>query len=149
MQNMCVFYTVIKHTNRLLLSLLLACHIPPVKDVLPTTISFPMFVFLFYGHTFFMEVPRLGVKLELWLLACTIAKITLNLSSICGLCHSNTRSLTHWGRPRIKPTFSWILVEFLTHWPTVRAPLCQFWFPVVCLSCTILPKILRESSINS
>ena len=27
----------------------------------------------------------------------------------------NTRSLTHWARPGIEPTSSWILVGFLTH----------------------------------
>ena len=30
--------------------------------------------------------------------------------------HSNARSLTHWTRPGIKPTSSWMLVRFLNHW---------------------------------
>ena len=29
--------------------------------------------------------------------------------------HSNARSLTHWARPRIKPTSLWILVGFVNH----------------------------------
>ena len=31
--------------------------------------------------------------------------------------HSNTRSLTHWAGPGIKPMFSWILVGFVTAEP--------------------------------
>ena len=30
--------------------------------------------------------------------------------------------LTHWARPGIQPTSSWILVGFLTHWATIGAP---------------------------
>ena len=48
-----------------------------------------------------MEIPRLGVKLELQLPAYTRA-------------HSSTISLTHWPRPGIKPTSSWLLVSFVT-----------------------------------
>ena len=33
------------------------------------------------------------------------------------LSHSNTRSLTHWARPRIKPTTSWFLVGFISAAP--------------------------------
>ena len=32
----------------------------------------------------------------------------------------NTRSLTHWVRPGIKSTFSWILVGFVNCWATVE-----------------------------
>ena len=31
--------------------------------------------------------------------------------------HGNTRSLTHWARPGIEPTSSWILVRFITAEP--------------------------------
>ena len=47
-----------------------------------------------------MEVSRLGVKSELQLPTYTTA-------------HSNTRSLTHWSRPEIKPITSWFLVRFV------------------------------------
>ena len=30
--------------------------------------------------------------------------------------HGNTASLSHWGRPGIKPTSSWIPVSFISHW---------------------------------
>ena len=41
--------------------------------------------------------------------------------------HSNTGSLTHWAKPDIKTTSSWILVRFLTHWATVETPSRCFW----------------------
>ena len=36
--------------------------------------------------------------------------------------HGNSRSLTYWARPGIKPTSSWILVRFLTCWATTGTP---------------------------
>ena len=55
------------------------------------------FVFLFRAHLKHMEVPRLGVELELKLLAYTTATATLDPSPICHLHHSsgNARSLIH------------------------------------------------------
>ena len=38
------------------------------------------------------------------------------------------RSLTHWARPGVRPTSSWILVGFLTHWGTIGTP-TFFFFP--------------------
>ena len=32
--------------------------------------------------------------------------------------HSNVRPLTHWARPGIEPTYSWILVRFVNCWAT-------------------------------
>ena len=46
------------------------------------------FFFFFKGYTCDMEIPKLVVKLELWLPAYTIATATLNLSHICDLQHS-------------------------------------------------------------
>ena len=55
-----------------------------------------------------MEVPRLGVKSELQLLAYTIGTATLDLRGICYQHHSlrHTRSLTHWTKAGIKPASS-------------------------------------------
>ena len=39
---------------------------------------------------------------------------------------SNTRSLTHWAKPEIEPTFSWILVGFVKHWATKGTPVSFF-----------------------
>ena len=35
----------------------------------------------------------------------------------------NAGSLTHWTRPRMEPTSSWILVRFVNHWATMGTPL--------------------------
>ena len=62
-----------------------------------------LFIYLLLGlHPQHMEVPRLGVKSELQLLAYSHS-------------HSNAGSLTHQARPEIEPLSSWILVGFLTH----------------------------------
>ena len=66
---------------------------------------FLFFCFLFFrAHPRHIEVPRLGVKLELQLLAYTTA-------------YGNAGSLTHWAGPGIKPVSSWILVGFITTEP--------------------------------
>ena len=71
---------------------------------------FLLLLLLFLGpHLWHMEVPRIGVKLELQLPAYTIA-------------HHNTRSLTHRVRPGIEPAFSWIPVRFVNHWATTGTP---------------------------
>ena len=64
---------------------------------------FTLFDLVLTAVTVYMEVPGLGVKLDLQLQAYTTAKAT------CG----NTGSLTHWVRPGIEPTSSWRLVFFL------------------------------------
>ena len=55
------------------------------------------FCLLFRPHLQYMEIPRLGVKLELELPAYAMAIAIQDLSCICHLCHShgNARSLTH------------------------------------------------------
>ena len=74
-----------------------------------------IYSFFFFFFTFFlglhlqhMKVPRLGVKLELQVLAYTTATATpvqaasATYAAACG----NTRSLTHLVRPGIEPTSS-------------------------------------------
>lgn len=66
--------------------------------------------FVFLGlHLQHMEVHRLGVKLELELLAYTIATATRDPSCICDLYQSSQQV-----RPRIEPESSWRLVRFST-----------------------------------
>ena len=49
-----------------------------------------LFIFFFSGpHLWHMEVPRLGLQLELQLLAYAIATVTLDLSHVCDLHHSS------------------------------------------------------------
>ena len=50
-----------------------------------------VFIYLFFflwPHVWHMEFPRLGAELESELPAYTTATATLDLSSICDLCHS-------------------------------------------------------------
>ena len=99
-----------------------------------TSVLFFFFCFCFLGpHLQHMEVPRLGVELELQPLAYTTATATRDPSHICTLCHSlgNARSLTHWVRPGIKPASSWILAGFISHWTWRELPnvlYCRFLF---------------------
>ena len=72
-----------------------------------------------------MEVPRLRVESELQLQVYTTATATRDLSRVCDLyaaAHGKVRSLTHWGRPGIEPTSSWVLVGFMTCWTTTETP---------------------------
>ena len=69
-----------------------------------------------------MEVPRLGVKLELKLPA--YATATPDLSHICDL-----TQLTATPRPRIKPASSWILVRLATTVPLQE--LHEFLFHII------------------
>ena len=61
-----------------------------------------------------MQVPRLGVELELQLPAYSITAAVPDLSSVFNLYHSTWQ---HWIlnplRPGIEPAFSWILVGFV------------------------------------
>jgi len=80
---------------------------------------FYLFIYLFILelYVWHREVPSLGVELELWLQAYTTVTAMQNLSHFC-----NAGSLTHWGRPGIKPTCSWILVEFIPTVPQMVTP---------------------------
>ena len=94
-------------------------------------------LFFFLGpHLQHMEVPGLGIKLELQLLAFTTTTATPDPSHVCDLHHSSQRagSLTHWARPGIKPATSWILIlRFTTTEPQWEHPLVSlliffYWF---------------------
>ena len=81
------------------------------------------FIYFLGLHLWHMEVPRLGVQLELQLPAnvTAITKIQA-MSATYTTAHSNTRALTHWARPGMEPTSSWILVGFITPWATKGMP---------------------------
>ena len=68
-------------------------------------------------HPQHMQVPRLGVKLELQLPVYTTATATADLSCLCDLWSGNAGSLTCWARPGIEPAFSWILVGLVNTEP--------------------------------
>ena len=73
-----------------------------------------------------MEVPRLGVELELQLPAYATAKETWDriqaLSANYTTAHGNARSLTHWVRLGVEPASSGILMGFLTAEPQRELP---------------------------
>ena len=79
---------------------------------------FCLFVFVYLRpHPWHMEFPRIGVESELP--ANTTAQVTQDLSYICDLHYSlwQHQILNYWARLGIEPTFSWILVRFLTAAP--------------------------------
>ena len=73
-----------------------------------------------------MDVPRLGVESPVGAepQQYRIRAIPATRTTA----HSNAGSLTHWVRPGIKPTSSWILVRFVICWATVETPEPIFFF---------------------
>ena len=74
--------------------------------------------------------------------------------------YSNTRSLTQWARPVIRPASSWMLVRFINCWATMGTPnyLVLFtrhennvsvdqWLNR-CKSCEIHPNIIQPQKIK-
>ena len=69
------------------------------------------FIFFFLGpYLWHMEVLRLGVESKPQPLQCQIRAVSSTYTTSC----SNAGSLTHWVRPGIEPTSSWILVRFVS-----------------------------------
>ena len=88
------------------------------------------FVFVILGlHLLHMEVPRLGVKLELQPLAYTTA-------------HRNAGFLTHWARPGIEPASSQILVRFVFSEPWQELLWCGLW-------CTLDYQNIGSTNVES
>ena len=88
-------------------------------------------------HQQHMEVPRLGVKSE----SCSCWPM-LQPQSHQGRIqaipmqdpyhsHANTRSLTHWARPGIKPQSPWIPVRFSMHWATTGTPVILLFYSII------------------
>ena len=71
-----------------------------------------------------MDVPRLGVKWELKLLAFATATVTPDPSHVCDPHHSlqQCQILIHWARPGIEPTSSWRRVGFISTAPRWELP---------------------------
>ena len=79
------------------------------------------FFFCFLGpHPQYVDVPRPGVELELQRPAYATATAVWDLSCICNLYYSSQQQqiLNPWVRPGIEPTFSCVLVRFITCWAT-------------------------------
>ena len=88
------------------------------------------FIFLFraalaaYGSS--QEVPRWNQSCGSWSTPQPQYHQIQALSVTYTTAHGNAGSLTHWTRPGIEPTSSWILGGFVTHWDTVGTPI--IWF---------------------
>ena len=96
--------------------LIITFHLVRVDRSLFICIIANLFCLFFRQHLRHLEVPRPGVKSELQLLVYATATAMPDPSHVCDLQLMATMGpLTHWVRPGIKPTSSWILVEFLTH----------------------------------
>ena len=95
------------------------CLLCPWVSMCALLSPFSFFCFLLGLHPRHMEVPRLGVESELHLWAYTITTATWDPSHICNLCHSSWQCrILNPLKPGIKPTSSWILVWFITCWPS-------------------------------
>ena len=78
-----------------------------------------------------MEIPRLGFKSELQLLAYATDTAMQAVSAYYITAHSNARSLTHQARLEIKPTSFWILVGLVNRWAmkgtSINLLMALFW----------------------
>ena len=92
-----------------------------------------------------MEVPRLGVKLELQLPAYTTATATPEPSRVCDLHHRSARSLTCLLRPGIKPESSWILVGWFLLCPNLNS---QQWFKTKQINWLLSRRKLHDTKID-
>ena len=88
-----------------------------------------MFLFAFFSglHLQHMEIHRLGVESELWLLAYTTAtqRQIRVVSATHTTSHSNAGSLTHRAGPGIEPTTSWFIVGFVSAAPQQELPVLR------------------------
>ena len=101
-------------------------------NILEYYIQFFFFFFFLGLSVQHMEVPRLG-----WNQSCSCQptpqpqeRRIWAVSATCATAHGNAISLTHWVRPRIEPTSSWILVRLITIEPQWELPcfLILIWF---------------------
>ena len=114
---------------------------------------FCLFVCCFLGlHPWHTEVSRLGVEMELWLQQSGVWAVSVTYTTA----HGNDRSLTHWARPEIEPTFSWILVRFISTVPQ-REFLCLnflkckenfYVFSLVCNMCYDFHFLLKNTGFH-
>ena len=108
---------------------------------------FCLLSFVFSGlYSQHMEVPNVGgliraVAASLWL-QWGIRAVSMTYTTAQG----NSRSLTHWARPGIKPAAPWFPVRFVNHWATTGTPNCSVFKKGVWWSNwnTLYPCLLRE-----
>ena len=135
------FYISVPSHGRQLLKLAMWCYgrndmnmqmkyMPSRLSVYWERLTFFFGLFIFVGlQTWHMEVPRLGGSIR----SCSCRPMLqpqqhgIPATSVTyTTAHSNARSLTHWERPGIKPTSSWMLVGFTNPWATMGTPRLTF-----------------------
>ena len=90
------------------------------------------FFFFLELHLRHMEVPRLGVESELQLQAYSTATAILDQSCVCNLYHNSWQCwILNPLSQGIGPTFSWILVRFISAEPQRELQICPFFDWVV------------------
>ena len=101
-----------------------------------------IYLFIYFGflgpHPWHMEVPRLN-----WICSwqdtpqpqqCRIPAVSVTYTTT----HGNARSLTHWERPGIKPTSSWIPVRLISAGSWWAVPVVIIFIYLFTLWCDIL-----------
>ena len=93
-----------------------------IMEILINTMKKELILFFFFclfkAAPRHMEVPRLGVESELYLLAYTTATATQDPSHVCNLHHHSSQQ--HWilnplSEARDRTDSSWILAGFINH----------------------------------
>ena len=111
-----------------------------IPELLLWSFQFPFFFFFFFflgPHPWHVEVPRLGSNWSCshWPTPQLQQHQIQAASATYTTGHSNARSLTHWSRPGIKLTSSWVLVRYVSTEPHWELPL-QFFTSFHCkLNC--------------
>ena len=85
-----------------------------------------------------MEVPRLGVRSELWLPAYTTATATSDLSCVCDLHHSSQQCLNPQSEARDQTCNLMVPSQIRLHWITTGTPNVLFVCLFVFLKCKTL-----------
>ena len=80
---------------------------------------FCVITFHFSGlHLWHLEVPRLRVESEFHQMPTYTQPQQYHIrATFASDAYSSAGSLTHWARPEIEPSSSWILVRFVNHEP--------------------------------
>ena len=93
-----------------------------------------LFIYLFisflWPNLWHMEAPGLAKGRTRAAIASLHQNQIQAKSSTYATALGNSRSLTHWVRPGIEPTSSWILVKFLTRWATMGSPRLNLDLPL-------------------
>ena len=103
-------------------------YLPLSHDANSKLIFFPQFFVFLEQHPQHMDVPRLGIYLELQLPVYDTVRAMPDPCHIFDLHHRSRQCwiLNHWTRPGIKPASSWELFGFLFHWATMGTPRLVF-----------------------